>query len=268
MDGIADYTFVRELSQGGHGAFFLAHPPARLGVEADHVSVKVLRGANNAEGLRRATRELRAFASAQSDHLVRLLDAGRDGDNFFYAMEYCSGGSLAAPASPLDRRAVLTAVAEAALGAEALHRAGLVHRGIKPSNILLHPDGARLADLGLAQAFQPGQTMTAIGSMTDVEYIDPALLSGEVAAAHHDVWSLGITLHHALTGDGVYGDMPENDPLLCVRKVMSKRPVLSDRLEAADAAIIASCLDPAPEGRPAGAGALADTLLAAATSSD
>lgn len=268
MDGVADYTFVRELETGGQGSYFLAIPPARLALDAEHVSVKLLRGANNADGLRRATRELRAFAATRSEHLVRLLDAGRDGDYFFYSMNYCAGGSLTSPAQPLDRRRVLTAVSEAARGAAALHDASLVHRAIKPSNVLLFHDGARLADLGLAQAFQPGQTMTALGMITDVEYVDPLLLAGETATTANDIWSLGITLHRALTGVGVYGPMPEDDPLLCVRKVLSKRPVLSDALVPTDAAIIARCLDSSLTDRVRTALEVAETLAASATSAD
>jgi serine/threonine protein kinase len=257
MKGVADYTFVRTLGEGGHGVFYLATPPPRLGVDTAYVGVKVLRGANDPDGLRRATRELRAFAAAESPYLVRLLDAGRDGDFFFYATEYCEGGSLADPASPLDRAAVLTAVAQAAHGAEGLHVLGIVHRGIKPANILLHADSARLADLGLAQTFQPGQTMTALGSMTAVEYVEPGLLAGEPATPATDIWSLGVTLHRALTGHGVYGEMPASDPLLSIRKVLSKEPALSPELDPRDAAVISGCLQQSPANRPASARELA-----------
>jgi serine/threonine protein kinase len=264
MEGVADYAFVRALGEGGHGSFYLAMAPARLRTDSEYVGVKVLRGANDPDGLRRATRELRAFAAVESPFLVRLLDAGRDGDHFFYAMEYCAGGSLEEPAEPLDRSAVLVALAQAARGAGALHALGLVHRAIKPANVLLHPDGARLADLGLADAFQPGQTMTGLGEVTAIEYVEPGLLAGEPATPATDIWSLGITLHRALAGEGVYGDMPEGDPLLCVRKVLSRRPTLSDRLEARDAAIIEACLAPDVADRPASALDLAATLEALA----
>lgn len=260
MEGVADYTFIRPMGEGGHGVFYLAVPPPRLRVDSPYVGVKVLRGANDADGLRRATKELRAFAAAESPYLVRLLDAGREGDFFFYAMEYCAGGSLAEPEHPMDRAAILCSVAQAARGADALHRVGLVHRGIKPANVLLHNDGARLADLGLVQAFQPGQTMTGLGSMTSVEYVEPELLSGEAASPASDIWSLGVTLHRALTGEGTHGDMPADDPLLCVRRVLSKRPTLSPRLDPRDAAVISDCLEPSAADRPRDALQLAQQL--------
>ena len=253
MDGIADYRFVRALGEGAHGYFYLATPPERLDTPAEFVTVKVLHGATNADGLRRATRELRAFATTSSPYLVNVLDAGRAGDDFFYAMEYCSGGSLAAPASPLSRSQVRAAVADAARGTAAMHAHDLVHRAITPSSVLLTDDGAKLADLGLAHVLRPGVTMTGLGSFAGVEYVEPRLLSGEQPGPATDVWALGATLHRALTGQGIFGDLPSEDPLLAVRRVLSKLPVVSGGLEPADDAIIRSTLDPDVAGRPTAA---------------
>lgn len=262
MQGVADYLFLRSLGEGIRSAFYLATPPPRLELESDVVGVKVLFGATNEDNLRRATRELRAFAAARSAHLVTLLDAGRQDDIFFYAMEYCPLGSLAAPARPLERREVVLAVAHAARGAHALHDAGLVHRSIKPANVLLHDSGARLADLGLVQALVPTQTMTGLGSIRAVEYVEPAMLSGQLASRASDIWSLGVTLHRALTGEGMYGEMPLKDPLLCVRKVLSGRRQLSQKLTAAERAVVARCVAQQPEERPRDALALANELEA------
>ena len=260
MQGIADYRFVRPLGEGAHGTFFLAVPPPRLGLTAEHVAVKVLVGSTDEETVRRTTRELRAFASAASPYLVTLYDAGQQDGQFFYAMEYFPHGSLAAPAAPLTRPQVLVAVAQAARAAHALHEAGVVHRSIKPENVLLHPDGARLSDLGLAQALAPGQTVTGLGPIGTVEYIEPAILLGERGSRGSDIWSLGITLHRALTGKGVYGDLPASDPLLAVRTVLSSKPSLSPELDPRDAEVIARCLAPDAADRPATAEQLAVEL--------
>src|SRR5713226_6029981 len=151
MDSIADYRIVRSLGEGNQGEFFLAEPPTRLPVEAEYVAVKVLSGPTTDDAFRRATRELKLFASVKSPYLVTLYDAGQDGGRFFYSMQYFPLGSLAAPARPLSQQEILRAVRHASLAAHALHEAGVVHRGIKPENILLHEDGAQLSDLGLAQ---------------------------------------------------------------------------------------------------------------------
>lgn len=257
MDGVADYTFVEVLGEAGHGTLYLARTPPRLRYDAPLVGVKVYAGASDEDTLRRATRELRAFAAVSSPYLVRLLDAGRDGSCFFYAMEHCPGGSLEAPARPLGRTERLLAVSEAARGAQALHEAGMVHRGIHPGNILLADDGARLADLGLAQELDPTTSVTGLGPAGAVAYIDPAVLAGGVASPASDIWSLGATLHRVLAGVGPYGDLPVGDPLLAVRRVLTQEPRLSDELTGAEAELVRHCLARDPSERPRSAGALA-----------
>jgi len=263
VDGIADYTFVRRLSDAAHGTMYVARAPERLAV-GELVGVKVLSGADVEAGLRRATRELRAFAAVRSEYVVAVVDAGRQGPYFFYAMEYCARGSLDEPVEKLDRSEVLQAMAQAARATHALHEAGLIHRGIKPSNVLLADDGARLSDLGLVHFLEPGQTVTGLGSMTAVEYLEPSVLSGHPAGRTSDVWSLGLTLHRALSGEGAYGELPENDPLFCVRRVLSGRPALSADLLPSDADLIARCVDSDPGRRPQTALELAEMLEASA----
>jgi serine/threonine protein kinase len=260
MKGIADYTFVRSLGEGAHGEFFLAVPPPRLPIAAEHVAVKVLSGPTDADVLRRATRELRAFATVRSPYLVRLYDAGQDNGHVFYATEYFPDGSLAAPANPLSRDRALLAVEHAARAAHALHEAGIVHRSIKPSNVLLDRDGGRLSDLGLAQLLTPGQSVTSVGPVGAVEYMDPAILRGERGTRASDVWSLGATLHYGLTGQGLYGPLPNDDPLFTVRAVLTKRPSLAETLAAEEAKLVADCVAADPGARPVTALAVVDRI--------
>jgi serine/threonine protein kinase len=260
VQGIADYRFVRSLGDGAHGTFYLATPPPRLGLSAEHVAVKVLVGSTDEDTIRRTTRELRAFAAANSPFLVPLYDAGQQDGSFFYAMEYFPRGSLAAPAEPLSRIEVLMVVAQASRAAHALHESGVVHRSIKPENILLSNDGARLSDLGLAQALAPGQTMTGLGPIGTVEYLEPAILLGQRGSRASDIWSLGVTLHRALTGTGVYGELSQSDPLFAVRTVLSTKPVLSPTLDPRDASLLARTLAPEAADRPHDAEILAYEL--------
>lgn len=247
MDRIADYTFVRSLGEGNHGEFFLARTPQRLPVEDEFVAVKVLASPTSEDTFRRATRELRVFASVRSPYLVTLYDAGQEGGLFYYSMEYFELGSLAAPTRPLERAETLRAVAHAARAAHALHEAGVVHRDIKPANIMLHEGGAKLSDLGLVQVLSPGQTVTGMGPIGSVEFMHPALMRGESASRSSDIWSLGVTLHRALAGTGLYGDLPDKDPLLALRKVLTTEPVISPSLTPDDAEVVrrATSLDPA-----------------------
>jgi serine/threonine protein kinase len=250
MNEIADYKFVRWLGEGNHGNFYLAATPPRLELEIELVVVKVLDGATSNDGFRRATRELRVFASIESPYLVTLFDAGQDGNSFFYAMEYFPMGSLAAPSSPLDRSHVLRALTDASLAAHALHEAGVAHRDIKPDNIDLHENGAKLSDLGMAQLLTPGLTVTGMGPIDSVEFIDPILIRGGRASRATDIWSLGVVIHRALTGRGVYGDLPGDDPLLALRRVLSAQPVLDPSLSEPEAELVGSCLAPELRDRP------------------
>jgi serine/threonine protein kinase len=248
------------MGAGAHGEFFAARPPARLGLDAELVAVKVLAGPTNDDALRRATRELRIFATVESPYLVKLYDAGQDRGRFYYSMEYATLGSLAAPVEPLTRTDVLHAVSRACRAAHALHEAGVVHRSIKPSNILLFDAGAKLSDLGLAQAITPGLSMTGLGPVGAVEYIDPAVLRGGASSRGSDIWSLATSLHRALTGIGVYGDLGDAESLLAVRKVLSQPPVLSPDLSPTEARIVGRCLMPDAAERPPTAAVVADEL--------
>jgi serine/threonine protein kinase len=260
VEPIADYELVRSLGAGNHGEFFLARPPARLGTGDEHVAVKVLAGQTSEDTFRRATRELKAFAKVQSPYLVPLLDAGQDGERFFYAIPYYPAGSLSSPAKPLERDQILRAVASAARAADALHEAGIAHRGIKPGNILLTDDGAQLTDLGLAQVLQPGATVTGIGPVGAVEYLDPVILNGQPASRATDIWSLGVTLHRALAGVGVYGELPDDDPLLVIRRVLSTTPTVSASLSPEERAVVEATLQPDAAARPVTAADLADRI--------
>jgi serine/threonine protein kinase len=260
VDRIADYVFVRSLGEGNYGEFFLSTPPGRLGLDAEHVAVKVLAGSATEDAFRRATKELRLFASVQSPYLVTIFDAGQEGDTFYYSMEYFPLGSLHAPAKPLSRQDVLRAVTHAARAAHALHEAGIVHRDIKPANIMLHEQGAKLSDLGLAQLVQPGLTVTGMGPIASVEYMDPSIMRGNRASRASDIWSLGVTLHRALAGKGIYGELPDRDPLLAMRRVLNGSPDIDPSLSAAERALVSSCLAADPAERPPTAEAVAEEI--------
>lgn len=260
MQQIADYRLIRSLGRGNHGEFFLAHAPERLRIEAPQVAVKVLSGMNVDDALRRMGRELRAFAGVSSPYLVQLHDAGQDGDQLFYSMAYYPLGSLQTPSRPLERPEKLRALVHVSRAAHALHEAGVAHRGIKPGNVLLQEHGARLSDLGLAQALSPGQTVTGVGSIDSVEFLDPAIIRGETASRASDIWSLAATLHWALAGVGIYGDLPVGQPLTAVRKVLTSDPVISDVLTAEERAVVERALAPDPTDRPATALELSEMI--------
>jgi len=259
--GIADYRFIQMLGAGNHGVFYLAPRPARLPVQAEFVAVKVSRE----DTFRRAVRELAAFAAVESPYLVTLYDAGQQDHDLYYSMEYLPDGSLANPAQPVTEQAALAAVAQAARAAHALHEAGIAHNDIKPGNVLLHPGGGKLADLGLSHALTPGLTVTGLGSTASVEFIDPAVIRGEPPSRASDIYSLGATLHWALAGAGLYGELPADATLVAMRRILSREPAISSALDTQARAVIAAAISPDPSQRPATALALAERIEALLT---
>lgn len=239
---ISDYEIIRILGEGNHGRFYLARPPERLHLEDEYVALKVFGDRIGEQAYERGVRELRAFAAVSSPYLVRIFDAILE-NSFVYAMEYFPMGSLDAAVHPRDKAVVLAAVRHAALAAHALHEAGLVHGDIKPGNVMLHGGGAKLSDLGLARTIAPGATLTSMGRASGLEFMDPHLLHGERPSRGSEVWALGATLHRTLTGCGLYGDLPDNQPLVAIRRMMSRAPtVVDESLTPAEADLVRNCL--------------------------
>lgn len=235
---VADYLIVEELGAASTGREFLATPPERLGLSVDLVVLKLVAG-GTPKKFERFTRELQLFAQIQDRHLVELYDAGQFDDWFFLTREHCAGGSLDS-ASHLSRPQRRRAVADAARAAHALHTAGIVHTDIRPTTVLLRADGtAVLADLGLAR-IETG-SMSAMAPTEAVGFLDPALLLGDAPTAAADVFSLGATLHFALTGQHLFAGLDPNEPLKAVRTVLraEARPV-RDLLTAEEADLIAA----------------------------
>jgi len=268
---VADYLVLRPL--GDSGRYLLATPPERLGLGGEAVALKVSAGMGS--GAPRVLRELRLYASLDSPHLVRLLDAGQEGDVFFYAMPLHPAGSLSRPATTMSTELAVAAVAAAARGAHDLHEAGLAHADIQPARILLGPgvgDSGRigggavaavLADLELARSVTPGLTLTREMPVGDLAYVDPAVVRGSRPGRAGDVWALAATLHRVVTGVGVYPGLP-GDLLAAVRHVLSGAPQLDPSLPESLRPVVAAALSVDPADRPATARQLAEELEAMA----
>jgi serine/threonine protein kinase len=259
LGSVADYVLVERFDRANNGDFFLARAPRRLGLDAEFVLLKVFDSGVPADTLRRGTRELRAFASVQSAHLVTLHDAGQDGHRLFYSMEYLPLGSLARPRCEIFRERVVRAVIGASRAAHDLHEHGMAHRDIQPANVMLTEDGGKLADLGLAQVLVPDHTATGFGNLGVVEYIDPGVLQGGDPSRASDIWSLGTTLHRAIAGVGVFGELPADQPLAAIRKVLSADVLLLVDPDDPLRSVIERCLRMATPGFPTAAD-LADAL--------
>ncbi len=205
-DVFAGYRIVRRLGVGGMGTVYLAEHPRLPRRDA----VKVLDPELGADPGYRARFEREAELAARLEHpnVVAVYDRGREGEFLWIAMRYVDGvdaGELVAaePAGLPAERAV-GIVAAAARGLDAAHRRGLLHRDVKPANILVSTDddGAdvvRLTDFGIARSLDAAAT-TSGSVLASFAYAAPETFAGGPLDARTDVYALGCTLYEMLTG--------------------------------------------------------------------
>jgi serine/threonine-protein kinase len=262
VDRVGDYVFLRELGRGEHSQVYLARTPRRLGMATDTVAVKLL-SLTGSEGFDALADELSLAAALRSPQLVPMYDVGMDGGAVFCAMRHEPLGSLAAPARDLTRRERLLAVAQAARGAHEMHEAGLVHRGIGPTNILLDKAGAVLAEPAVRHLLTRGHTVSGLGTVGQagrLEFVDPDLMNGRPAGRASDIWSLGVTLHLVLTGHGLFPALVSADPFTAVRIYLRSQPEPGEDLTDDERAGVVTALHPDPAHRYRTAADFADAV--------
>lgn len=201
------YSLEREIGRGGTGPVWLG----RDAVLGRHVALKrigLLPGADTTD-VERAEREARLSAQLSHPHIVAVFDVVTDeADDHWLVMEYVDGVTLGqlvqerGPLAPDEAAPVLWEVADALAAA---HAAGIVHRDVKPSNVLIdHLGLAKLNDFGIAR-IATDAALTQTGLMTgSPAYLAPEVASGARGDAASDVWSLGATAFHVLAGRPPY----------------------------------------------------------------
>ena len=197
------YELEELIGSGGAASVFRAHD--RL-LERT-VALKILRDrhAGDADYVERFRREARAAAQLSHPNIVTLLDRGEDGGRQYIVFEYVDGENLK---RLVERRGALSARAALELAIQVgralafAHAQGLVHRDVKPQNVLLAEGSrAKVTDFGLARTLEAGgltQTGTVLGTS---DYISPEQASGRRADSRSDVYSLGAVLYELLTGE-------------------------------------------------------------------
>jgi len=215
---VGRYVIEQRIGVGGMGVVYAA-------IDSElqrRVAVKLLRRARDGElgtrGRDRLLREARSLAKLSHPNVVTVFDVGAWGTQLYIAMELVDGGNLSAwlRSAPRSTREILDRLREAGAGLAAAHAAGVVHRDVKPDNILVGNDGrARMTDFGLARSGGEQDVASALAAGIEVSdqpltrtnalvgtpvYMAPEQLAGKSADARSDQWSFCATLYEAVTG--------------------------------------------------------------------
>ncbi|MCB9893269.1 MAG: serine/threonine protein kinase [Planctomycetes bacterium] len=198
---------TRELGAGGMGKVYKGQ---HLGLDVP-VAVKTMSEAlaRDAMGRQRFLREARTAAKLDHPNIVRVLDVAEESGIPYITMEFVDGTDLSAllkKHGPLDGMAALKVVAQVADGLSHAHAQGIVHRDIKPHNIFVAKDGrVKLGDFGLARAVEATTELTMPGAaIGTAHYMSPEQSNGHELDQRSDIYSLGITAWHLITGAPPY----------------------------------------------------------------
>jgi eukaryotic-like serine/threonine-protein kinase len=267
---VGRYELVRPLGHGAMATVDLAHD-----VELDRpVALKRLAEnlARDEDLRRRFLREARLAARLAHPNVVRVFDVGEDEGRPFIAMEYVEGETLAdlsARRGPLPAAETATLGMQACAGLAAAHAAGLVHRDVKPQNLLLGVDGVlKLGDFGIAVGHE-GTRLTLAGTVLGTAgYLAPEQARGEQVTAAADIYALGAVLYELLTAE------PPRAAVSLTELGAAdgfRPPDVSRRLPGAPSELVqavTACLSERPEDRPPSAAALARLLAPVASEAE
>ena len=253
------YRVLSHIADGGMASVYLA-TDTRLDRD---VALKVLRRdlARDEAFVSRFRREARSAARLSHPNVVSVFDQGDDDGHMFLAMEYVPGQTLREvmkAEGPLTPRAALDLMAPVLQALGAAHRAGIIHRDVKPENIILREDDGtvKVADFGLARAVSNQTSYSQTGVLLGtVAYLSPEQVERGIADARSDVYAAGLILFEMLTGTKAFvGDTPIH---IAYQHVHGSIPAPSSRVPTVPAeldALVALATSRDPDQRPADAG--------------
>lgn len=222
---IGRYRVVRELGKGAMGRVLLAHDPV---LDRD-VAIKHLREdlpltpEQRAQLLERMRQEARASARVSHANLVALHDMGEDPKLALYLVfEYVEGPTLKERLEhgPLEPELVAQLAREVGAGLRLLHQAGVIHRDVKPDNVILSKSGAKLTDFGIARV--PDSTLTGAGNILGTPaYSAPEAIRSSKFSSQSDQFSLAATLYEAISGRRAF---PGDDAVFVAAQIANDEP--------------------------------------------
>jgi eukaryotic-like serine/threonine-protein kinase len=197
------YRLEEKIGSGGMSSVYRAFDP----MLERWVAIKLMHRdiSNDPDQLERFRREARAVAQLNHPHVVTVIDAGEDEGAPYIVFEYVEGETLKERIRRLGRLPVSEAVAyaiEIGRALESAHANRLVHRDVKPQNVLIDPDGrAKVTDFGIARSLE-AKGLTATGRVLGTtDYVSPEQALGREVTGQSDIYSLGIVLYEMLTGE-------------------------------------------------------------------
>ena len=258
------YRILRRLGGGGMATVYRAE---QMPLGRD-VVVKVLHAhlARDAEMGERFRREAEAAAQLVHPFICPLLDFGKSGETVYIVMPYLGGGSLADKVQK-DRAVspvvMAAAAAQVAVGLDHAHRRGVVHRDVKPDNILFDDDGnAFITDFGIATARFHGRLTASGRAMGTPHYMSPEQAMGKLVDGRSDLYALGVVMYEALVG---FPPFDGADAFSVGYKHVHEKPVdlaeVDSRLPEALVEVVMRCLEKSADDRYARGDELADALL-------
>ena len=244
---VGSYRLVGRLGAGGMGQVFLAETPG-----GRKVAVKLIHPghARDSQFRARFAREIEAARRVGGFHTAVVVDADPHADPPWMVTAYIDGPSLedavetGGPLPPGRVRALGAALAE---GLAAIHACGLVHRDLKPGNVILAEDGPRIIDFGIARAVDQTKLTTAGAVIGTLAYMSPEQFGGEEAGPASDVFALGGVLAFAASGRPPFGN--DLAPAI-IHRILSQPPDLAGLADGQLRQLIAGCLAKSPGDRP------------------
>lgn len=259
---MGQYNLVEQIGAGGMATIFKAHQPS---LNRD-VAVKILSPhlAQNADFTERFTREAQAIGRLNHPNILPVFDYGQDKVYSYLVMRYVPGAVTLADRmkSTLTQAKIVEIISRIADALDHAHQAGIIHRDIKPTNILMDGDWVLLSDFGLAKLIETPSGLTATGvGMGTPAYMSPEQGMGEKVDHRSDIYSLGIILYEMLTGQIPHqGETPIATVMKRITDPLPPPGSIKPAIPKAVEAVLLKALDPEPSRRFASAGELARAL--------
>ncbi len=249
------YQLQEPIGRGGMATIYRGHDTRMDRV----VAIKVLREVYSTDPkfVTRFQREAKAASALQHPNIVQVYDYGQTDGNYFIVMELIEGTDLrrylrSRGVLAVDRAIIIAH--DVALGLGAAHRRGIVHRDVKPQNVLVGRDGSiKLTDFGIASVYKDinAERLTTTGmTLGTVQYYAPEQAQGEIVSPAADVYALGIVMYEMLTGRTPFdGDTPVAVAMQHIQDIPTPPTDLNPGIPPALEEIIMRCLEKVPEMR-------------------